>query len=109
EDFGITGAYVDEVSRQGVLDSIRAKGVFASTGARMLIDFRVNVAFLGDQIEAERDKPLKLEVRVEGDAPLDVVEIVKDHKVLHAVKGSGSTVRFEYLDQSGPRADGKAA
>ncbi|MBI1354169.1 MAG: hypothetical protein GC160_07470 [Acidobacteria bacterium] len=109
EDFGITGAYVDDVSREGVFDAVRSKRVFASTGARVLIDFRVNGAFLGDQIEAEKGKPLKLEVRVEGDGPLDVVEIVKDHKVIHASSGSGATAQFEYLDQSGPRADGKAS
>lgn len=109
EDYGITGAYVDDVSREGVFEAIRARRVFASTGARALVDFRVNGAILGGQIEAPRDQPLKLEVRVQGDAPLDAVEIVKDHKVLHAVPGNGLSASFEYLDQSGPRPDGKAS
>lgn len=109
EDYGITGAYVDEVSREGIFEAIRARRVFASTGARALVDFRVNGAVLGGQIEANRGEPLKLEVRVQGDAPLDAVEIVKDHRVLHAVAGNGSSASFEYLDQSGPRPDGKAS
>ncbi len=109
EDYGITGAYVDEVSRESIFEAIRARRVFASTGVRALVDFRVNGAFLGAQIEAPRGSPLKLEVRVQGDAPLDAVEIVKDHKVLHAVAGQGSSASFEYLDQSGPRPDGKAS
>ena len=110
EDYGITGAYVEDLGREAIFDAIRSKRVFASTGMRALVDFRVNGAFLGGQIEADPAKPLELTLRVDGDAPIDVVEIVKDHKVIYAAKGAGErNVRFEYIDRSGPREDGKAS
>ena len=109
EDYGITGAYVEELSRSGVFDAIRSKRVYASTGARMLIDVRVNSAFLGGQTKSRRGEPLRIEVRVEGDAAVDAVEIVKDTKVLHAARGDGREAQFEYVDRSGPAPDGKAS
>ena len=109
EDYGITGAYVEDLTREGVFEAIRKKRVFASTGARFLVDFRVNGEFLGGEIDAERGSPLRISVRVEGEAPLDVVEIVKDHKVIHAARGGGRTVELDFVDQSGPREDGKAS
>ncbi len=108
EDNGVTGAYVADFSREGVFESIRSKRVFASTGARFLIDFRVNGAFMGGAVESLRDSALKVRVRVEGESSLDVVEIVKDRRVIHAVTGQGEAADFEFTDLSGP-TEGKDA
>lgn len=109
EDYGITGAYVDDLTREGVFDAIRSRRVFASTGARFFIDFRVNGEILGGQTRAAPDQPLRIRVQVQGEAPVEAVEIVKDHKVIHAVRGAAGEVDFEYEDRSGPRPDGKAS
>ncbi len=107
EDNGITGAYVRELSRDGVFEAIRARRVFASTGGRFLIDFRVNGEFMGGSVTVERSAPLRIHARVEGEAPAALIEVVKDHRVIHATRGDGMSTEFEFLDRSGPRPDGK--
>ena len=107
EDFGITGAYVEQFTREGVFEAIRGKRVFASTGARILIDFRVNGAFMGSQLKAEG--AVRVDVDVTGDAELATLEIVKDHRVIHAAEGGGLREHFRYIDYAGPRPDGKAS
>ena len=109
EDNGITGAYVTELSREGVFDAIRARRVFASTGARFLIDFRVNGAFMGESVQASPSDPLRIRVRVDGEQPAELIEIVKDHKVVHATRGQGDSTEFEFLDASGPRSGRNAS
>lgn len=109
EENGITGAYVSELTRQGVFDAIRAKRVFASTGGRLLIDFRVNGVFMGASVLVRREKPLQIVVRVDSDAPVDALEIVKDHKVIHSAARSDGPIDLEFQDRSGPREDGKAS
>lgn len=109
EDNGITGAYVSELTRQGVFDAIRAKRVFASTGGRLLIDFRVNGAFMGASVVARREEPLQIVVRVDSDAPVDALEIIKDHRVIHSAARSDGPIDLEFQDRSGPREDGKAS
>ena len=102
EDNGITGAYVHTLSREGIFEAIRARRVFASTGARFVIDFRVNDAFMGSAVEVGREEALRVGVRVEGEGPLEAVEIVKDHKVIHSASVDGRLAEFEFLDRSGP-------
>ncbi len=109
EDNGITGAYVKEFTRDGVFEAIRARRVFASTGARFMIDFRVNGAFMGESVEVSRGDHLRMRVRLEGEQSPEMIEIVKDHRVIHATKGTGKSTEFEFLDQSGPRSDGRAS
>ncbi len=98
-----------ELTRDGVFEAIRARRVFASTGARFLIDFQVNGAFMGESVEVDRSEPLRIQVRVDGEHPAELVEIVKDHRVIHATRGHGASMEFEFLDRSGPRPDGVAS
>ncbi len=99
EDYGITGAYVKELTREGVFEAIRARRVFASTGARMVIDFRVNGTFMGGET-AVQGAP-RVSVDVTGDADLDRLEIVRDHRIVHAVQGSGKRASFQFVDEEG--------
>ena len=64
---------------------------------------------MGESINADRSEPLRIHVRVDGERPAELVEIVKDHKVIHATKGNGGSMEFEFLDRSGPRSDGRAS
>ena len=105
EDNGVTGTYVKSLSREGIFEAIRSKRVFASTGARFLVDFRVNGAFMGGSVAAEPGSSLRVRVRVEGERELDVVEIVKDHRVVHSTRGGGRLADFDFVDPSGPSHD----
>src|SRR5262249_42552584 len=96
EDFGITGAYVKELSREGIFEAIRARRVFASTGARMQVKFQVNDAFMGGETVA--NGPARVAVDVTGDADLERIEIVRDHRIVHAVPGSGRRAAFQFID-----------
>lgn len=104
EDNGITGAYVSQLTRKGVFEAIRAKRVFASTGARFLIDFRVNGEFMGGAVEAQSGDQIRIHVRVDSESPLESIQIVKDHRVVHSTRSDGRQAEFEFTDRSGPRA-----
>jgi hypothetical protein len=98
EDYGITGAYVKELTREGVFEAIRARRVYASTGARMLLDFRVNDTFMGGETPA-KGAP-RVTVSVESDADLERLEIVRDHRIVYAVPGAGRKASFQFVDQT---------
>ena len=55
----------------------------------------------------ERADPLLVQVRVESETPAELIEVVKDHKVVHATREEGEATELEFLDRSGPRPDGK--
>jgi hypothetical protein len=99
EDYGITGAYVKELSREGVFEAIRARRVYASTGARMLLDFRVNNTFMGGETTDE-GKP-RVAVNVTADVDLDKLEVVRDHRIVYAVEASGKNAAFQFVDNTG--------
>ncbi len=100
EDYGITGAYVKEISREGVFEAVRARRVFASTGARMMLDFRANGVLMGGETRA--NGPARLQVSVTGGALLDRVEIIRDGKQIYTTQAQTNEHRIEYVDVEPP-------
>lgn len=97
EDNGITGAYVTALTRDGIFDAIRKRRVFASTGARMIIDFRVNGAFLGETAAAS--SPPHIQVSVTAESDLDKLEIVRDGRFIYSAPAQGSRASFQFVDK----------
>jgi hypothetical protein len=78
---GLMAALAQDFTREGLLDSIRARRTYALTGDRIEIDFAVNGAPMGASIEAGKAVEAAFEVR--GRDELDVVELIQDGRVVH--------------------------
>jgi hypothetical protein len=66
----------EELDRGPVFEAVRRRRVYATTGDRIVLELTANGSPMGEEIEAQGEVSLK--VRVEGTAPVDRVEIVKD-------------------------------
>jgi hypothetical protein len=43
----------------------------------------------------------RIRVNITGDAEIDKLEIVRDHRIIYAARGSGKKAAFEFVDQTG--------
>jgi hypothetical protein len=66
----------DKLDRDALWDAFRARRTYASTGARGLVEFRVNGAVIGSEVSARQN--VKVEWRIEGTAPLERVDLIRD-------------------------------
>ncbi len=78
---GLMAALVHEFSREAILEAIRARRTYALTGDRIEVDFTVDGAPMGAQIDAGRQ--VEARFRVSGRDELDVVEVVQDGRIVH--------------------------
>jgi hypothetical protein len=82
----LAGVYVKEVSRAGILEGLRARRCFATSGDRLLLDLRVNGVFQGGELTLTelpkgRDNqatPLSIVVRAEVLRPVRRLVLVRD-------------------------------
>ncbi len=49
-EHGITGVYAPALTREAILEAMRARRTFATTGSRMILDFRCNGRLMGEEI-----------------------------------------------------------
>jgi len=96
EGGGLACVLAPELSREAVFDALRARRCYATTGARLLLDVRVNGAPMGSELPAAAER--RVVVRVHGDGELALIEIVSNGAVVHQARVGDAHAELEWLD-----------
>jgi hypothetical protein len=78
---GLTAVFVPDLSRKSLFDAFKKRSVYATSGDRIFVDFRIIRFPMGSLFVC--DVPPSIYVRVMGTAPLLFVELVKNGKVIN--------------------------
>jgi hypothetical protein len=96
---GIAGVFCGELTREGVFDAIRSRQCYATTGERILMEFSVDGAGMGQEVA--RKKGAKLPVRVGAWGTTELIRIdVLRHRF-------GVDDGFQLIHSVSPREGGK--
>ena len=101
---GMLGVFAKELSRDSVVEALRARRSFAVRGGEpILVDFRVNGVFQGGEAKIGASSP-KIAVKVKAVSPVDKIEIVSDGQYIYAYEPSGesTSAEFTYSDTREP-------
>gem|GEM_PF-1960243 len=105
---GLTGLWVNELSRQGLLEAMNSRRVFATTGQRSLIQFQAQGMPMGSALTVDAG-PLTLRLRVLGSRPIQEIQIIRNGALWKKLDGNKpgvwqqaqdnnpSTARYYYL------------
>ena len=80
---GLSAIRADELTAKSLVDNLKARNCYATTGARIYVEFAVNGHRMGSEIES--DEAREITGRVVGTAPISRIDIVRnnmDWKVL---------------------------
>lgn len=83
--YGLTAAFVEDDSRDAVFDALLDRQCYATTGARILVDFQVDghamgrVVSIGD--EPANFAPREVRLRVHARGPLERIELIRNGAV----------------------------
>ncbi|UCG32851.1 MAG: CehA/McbA family metallohydrolase [Phycisphaerales bacterium] len=103
---GLAGIYATALTREAVLEALRARRVYATTGCRAVLRFHMGDVHMGgvatlDDPNQER----KLSVSVLGDAPVKSVTVVKNNETVGQRTCEGLLESWEWVDPA-PACDG---
>jgi hypothetical protein len=103
---GIAGIYATELTREGILDALRARRVYATTGCRAILRFHMEEVSMGSTATMKaRDKIRTLTISVLGDAPIAHMTLLKNNDSVYREEGSGPLAAWEWTDPQ-PAGDG---
>ena len=72
---GITGVWADRLDRPSLFAALRQRRCYATTGGRMIVDFRVNGRLMGATVRADR---YRLRVEALGTADISRIELLEN-------------------------------
>jgi hypothetical protein len=85
---GLMGVYAKKLDRESIWDAFVNRRTYATTGAKIKLDFKLNGFPMGsiikvDQYSMKHLFPLKISIGVEGTANIEKVEIIQNNFVIH--------------------------
>ena len=84
---GLTALYTEELTRESIWNSAKARRCYATSGDRIYLRFAVNGCWMGEEIEA--NGPPRLTVEVHGTGPIERVEIFRGRERIYSEEVSG--------------------
>lgn len=93
----LLGVLADRLDRDALWEAFRARRTYASTGARALLEFRVNGNWMGSEIQAARNTTI--EWRVQGTAPIERVDLIRDQFGLMSWNGNSASEAGSLIDR----------
>jgi hypothetical protein len=87
---GVAALWVRDLSRESILEAMRSRRCFATTGDKMIVDLRMSGG------------PLSMDVKVKGQRELEKIEVLRNSRVIKAYTVSGGKLDFSatYADES---------
>ncbi len=99
---GLTGIYADELSLESVLDAIRRRRCYATTGVRIRADSRIGDHVMGEEFSTT-EKPV-VQVEAAGTGPLERIDVYRGLDLIHSEQvfpsRSDNTVRLTWSGAS---------
>ena len=98
----LAGLYVTEITREGIMEALRARRCFATTGCQAFLDFRVNDALMGEEITlAEAGAARAISAPAEGPSPVKRMVLVRNGEDISSAEGG----RLTYTDDTDLEAE----
>ncbi len=96
----LTAVYAEELTSASVFEAYRRRRTVASQGCRMMIDFRVDDLFVGEE-GACSEAPC-IRAAVQAEAPIASLVLIRDGTTVHTLAGSDKCVEFTFEDRNVP-------
>jgi hypothetical protein len=97
---GITGVLAPELTREAVFDALRNRRIFASTGVKMRMGFKVNGALMGSEITCEGPPKIDIDLIVPHD--IRWVDLVRSNQNILRYGGESLQTFFSHTDEECP-------
>ena len=93
---GLTAVFAPQLTRKAIFTALRERRTYATTGARILLNFEANGLRMGE--EGRLSTPVAISVRVAGTAPLESITIVRNNEDVHVAPGTGLDQELTWQD-----------
>lgn len=98
---GLTAVLAKELSRESLFYAMKERRTYATTGERIILDFRVNGHVMGSEVPINKIKGLpKIYIKTEGTCNISEIQIIKNGEILAAKRGRNMIEEFQFEDTS---------
>ena len=104
--YGKACVYAENLSREAILDALRARRCYGSTGAKIVLDVRINGNMMGEKIADSPDGPVTVDIKVSAPQPIKEIVVWRSNENVYTCTpgDAPSELTLQYVDED-PIAD----
>ena len=95
---GKAAIYAPELTRDAILNALRARRCYGTTAARIFLDVRINGRLMGEEIEIPRGQPLTVTAKAIGANDIASIDLCRSNKFIYTKPGKGTDIDFTFTD-----------
>jgi hypothetical protein len=100
--YGKACVFAPELSRQAILEALRQRHCFGTSGARIFLDVRVDDYLMGEKVAKPPQEPVTVKVVARCPVDIDRVEVCRDNRFIYTTKPAGPKADFAFVDMDPP-------
>ena len=97
-EVGLTGVYAATLTPEAVIDAMKQRRTFATTGSMIVVDFRCNGRFMGESLAATGD--ITFTGYAEAAEPISSLEIVSDRRTVFRTEPDATPASFTWTAEA---------
>lgn len=94
---GITAAIMNKLNRNNLIEALRSRHTYATTGPRIILDFSVSGIKMGSKKSIKGLPVVHGEVHACGE--IKCIDIIRDGKIIHSIPGKTTDIKFTWKDK----------
>jgi len=96
--YGKACVFAPDLSRESILNALRARRCYGTTAAKIFLDVRANGHLMGETVDESPGESVKVEVRVRCPADIDRIEICRNNRFVYTNQPEGRTAELAFVD-----------
>lgn len=100
EGVGVTGVYAEDFTRAAIFAALRERRTFGTTGARMIVDFRLDGKPMGSTIHTTADA-VSGHISVVGTDTITAIDVIRDGKTVRSWEPDALNATFTWTEELG--------
>ncbi|MFV1964245.1 MAG: hypothetical protein ACC628_02390 [Pirellulaceae bacterium] len=96
--YGKACVYAPDLSRKAILNGLRDRHCFGTTGSRMFIDMRVDGHLMGDKVADTPTSPVTVKIHVRCPVDIDRIEICRNNEFVYINQPLDREAKLTFVD-----------
>ncbi len=97
--YGKACVWAPKLTREAVLDALRARRCYGTTGAKIVLDVRVDGHLMGEKVATPAGESVRVDIRVRCPMEIDRVEVCRNNRFVYTREIDGKNAEFTFVDR----------
>ncbi len=97
--YGKACVFAPELTREAILDGLRARHCYGTTAAKIFLDVRVDGHLMGEKLTSEPGESVEVSIRADCPGEIDRIEVCRNNQFIYINRPDGKQAELTFTDR----------